>query len=200
MKRRIIVFVIIFMFNLVLIKGINMTNNFIFAHDYFIYINEVPTNQEEKENENKEEEEKVTNTTYNGESASKIGKKLDKYFKKTEISGFGEFIAQKSINKNVNPYLIGSIILEDSKCNVKCDIVFTNCKNVGETTGTPGCFGGKYKKYDKYEDSIIDLINYISSSFTLKQQTPNGIYKKLGKDIAWAYKVSKDMETIKKTK
>lgn len=198
MKRRIVVFVFVCLFNLVLVNGINYVNSLIGENNFLIRLNDEPKNENNNVDIPVEEEEK---NEYNGEDASKITTKLEKYLKKTELEGYASHIVSSSIKRNVNPYLIAGIIMENTNCKVECSIIVKSCKNVGSLKGSPGCFGGKYKKYDYLEDSIDDLIDYIYDKFISNElTTPNAIYKKYGKDSSWAYKVSNYMDKIKRTK
>ena len=130
-----------------------------------------------------------------------IARKMDKYFEKTPLEGYGEHIAKTSIAKGVNPYLVGGIIVDSTSCKNDCTILFKQCNNVGGMKGSPGCFGGTYKKFDSVGDSITELINEISKKFFTKEmQVPNQMYADYGKNSTWAFKVSKVMENLKKIK
>ena len=200
MKRKIIVFILILGFNFILINGISYANRLMFENDFIIKINNDKTNENLNNNISQEETPSI-NTEYEGESIESVAKKLEKYFKKTPLEGYGEHIASSSIKKGVNPYLIGGIILENTKCTTDCSIIFKNCNNVGDLRGAPGCFGGSYKKYDSIESSVNDLVDYVYDKFIVNKLTsPTAIYKKYGKDITWAFKVTNYMEKIKKVK
>ena len=108
---------------------------------------------------------------------------------------------KNAIIKGVNPYLISGIILENSNCKVECSVIFKECNNTSGMRGSPGCFGGAYKSYNKLEDSISDLVNLISKDFyTIEMQAPYKMYKEYGKSSSWALKVSNFMDAIKRTK
>ena len=73
------------------------------------------------------------------------------------------------------------------------------CNNAAGTTGNPSCNGGKYKKYKNIEESFDDLVIYFKDTFISKDITnPYEMYKKYGKDAAWAYSVNKYYGMIKK--
>lgn len=200
MKRKIVVFILIFGFNILLFNGISYVNQVMFEHNFVVSLNGKPQNDDADNNLSNNENE-VINTEYDGESIEKVAQKIEKYFKKTGLEGYGEYVADVSIKKGVNPYLIAGIILENTKCTTDCSIIFKNCNNVGDLRGAPGCFGGSYKKYDDIESSIKDLVNYIYNDFVSNKITsPSAIYLKYGKDITWAFKVTNYMEKIKKVK
>ena len=136
-----------------------------------------------------------------GEEYTKIGAKIDKYLNKSTLAGYGEYIAKQSIKKTVNPYLIGAMIIEDSRCNLECTALVDMCNNAAKVKGTPGCFGGSYKKYDKIYNSIDDLINNVYNNYWINNKTmPMQFYKNHGRDISWAYRVEGLITKIKNTK
>ena len=202
--RKGFIFLILVAFNFLLMYGINETNILMFNNDFMIYLNpedkpEPP--KEETEEESQKEEEITVDTKFNGESIETISKKIDKYCTKTSLEGYGEYIAKTSVIKGVNPYLISGIILENSKCKIECSVIFNECNNVSGMKGSPGCFGGTYKSYNKLEDSILDIVNEISKEFyTPEMQAPYKMYKDYGKSSSWALKVSNYMDAIKKIK
>lgn len=197
MKRNIILIILLFVFNGLWLYGISYINKFIASNDLMIIVGK--KNSDDKPNTNFPKEEIVE---YEGESYSNIGKKIEKYLSKTSLEGYGEYIAKHSVNKGVNPYLIGAIIIVNSNCDIQCNAIVNKCYNVGDLSGSlGGCFGGTYKKYASFEDGIDDLINYILNEFYASDlKTPSTIYRKYGKNSAWSYKVSRYMERIKKNK
>ena len=200
--RKWFIFAILLLFNLFLIYGINQANILMFNNNFMIYLNEVD------EEENIEEDTPVAppvdepvDTSYDGESIEVIGGKIDKYYKKTPLEGYGEYIAKTSILKSVNPYLISGIILVNSSCKTECSVIFRECNNVSGKKGDPGCFGGSYKKYNSLNDSISELVNDINKDFyTPEMQAPYKMYKSYGKNSSWAFKVNNYMDAIKRTK
>ena len=200
--RKGFIFLILLAFNVLLMYGINHANVLMFNNNIMIYLapKDKPVVPKEDKDAPGKEEEKV-DTSFNGESAEVIGKKIDKYCSKTPLDGYGETIAKASIRKSVNPYLISGIILESTNCKVECSVIFKECNNVSGIKGSPGCFGGTYKSYAKVEDAITDIVNNISKSFyTPEMQSPYKMYKNYGKTSAWALKVSNYMDAIKRTK
>jgi len=200
--RRGFIFLVLLAFNLLLIYGINQANIIMFNNNFMIYLNPEDELMPVKEEEEVVQEEEIPiDTKFNGESIETISKKIDKYCKKTPLEGYGEYIAKTSIVKGVNPYLISGIILENSNCKIDCSVIFKECNNTSGMKGSPGCFGGAYKSYNKLEDSILDVINIISHDFyTPEMQAPYKMYKEYGRSSSWALKVSNFMDGIKKTK
>jgi hypothetical protein len=196
MIRRIFIFTIVGLFNYVLLLGVNFSNKFIQDNDLMVYFHEKP---KEEEVINPTEPKPAVINEWNGETKEAIGKKIEKYYKDTTLEGYGERVASSAINRNVDPYLIASIIYINSGCKDECQPIVRLCKNVGGTTGSPNCMGGKYTKYNKLEESFDDLVVYIRDKFINKDMdSPYKMYKSYGKDSAWAYKVDKYMKLIKK--
>ena len=198
--RKWFVFIILLAFNFLLMYGINSANVLMFNNDFMIYLNKEnkPVTPKEEEDDNSKVE---IDTNFNGESIEEIGEKIDNYCKKTPLEGHGEYIARASIMKGVNPYLIGAMVLESSKCKTDCSVIFKECNNVSGIKGRPGCFGGAYKYYSNIDDSINEMVNNISKEFYTKEmQMPYKMYKELGVNSSWAFKVSNYMERLKKGK
>ena len=197
--RKGFIFLILILFNVLLLYGINQANILMFNNDFMIYLNEKDEPKDSKEDTPKEED--TIDTNYNGESIEQIGKRFDHYVKKTPLEGYGEYVAKVSISKGVNPYLIGAIILESSRCKTECSVIFKECNNVSGMKGSPGCFGGTYRVYDSINDAISDIVGDISKKFYTKEmQSPYKMYKDYGKNSSWAFKVSNYMDAIKRTK
>lgn len=200
MKRKIIIILIISLFDVGLIIGINYTNKFVKKNNFLIrFKDEVIIKDDDPTNPSSEEQ--IDDGMYNGEEYTKIGAKIDKYLNKSTLAGYGEYIAKQSIKKTVNPYLIGAMIIEDSRCNLECTALVDMCNNAAKVKGTPGCFGGSYKKYDKIYNSIDDLINNVYNNYWINNKTmPMQFYKNHGRDISWAYRVEGLITKIKNTK
>lgn len=196
MKRNILLYVLLFAFNVLWLYGISYTNRFIASNNLMIMIKD--NTEIEKPNEDGEIEEELVE--YNGESFENIGKKIEKFLAKTKLEGYGEYIAKYAVSKGVNPYLIGAMIIVNSNCTIQCNAIVERCNNVGDLSGsTGGCFGGTYRKYNTMEDGIKDLVDYVLNEFYAKDlKSPSTFYRKYGKNSAWSYKVSRYMERIKK--
>ena len=199
MRRKWFILIILLAFNFLFVYGINYANQVMFTNNFMIYLHE--ENKPHEEDPTEKEEELAVDTKYNGESIEQITTRLERVFKKTELEGYGDYIANTSLKKSVNPYLIGGIILESTKCKMDCSVIFKQCNNVSGTKGAPGCFGGSYKEYNNINDSIYDLVNAVSKKFyTPEMQVPNKMYTEYGKNVVWAFKVNKYMEEFKKGK
>ena len=196
MKRKLIILIILLLFNILFILGISETNRLIETNKWMIYLNSsIDTSITD------EPSQEVEKFDYNGEQIETIGQKIDRVYAKTSLEGYGEYIAKNAVSKGVNPYLISGIILESTSCKTECSIIFKQCNNVAGMKGEPGCFGGSYRVYKDIPEGIVDLINYISKNFNEEEmQNPNNMFKKYGKNVSWAFKVSEYMESIKRAK
>lgn len=195
--RKGIVLIVSLIFNMLFIYGIGYANRIMFNNNFMIYLNNEDMDIISDDVKDDVHDEEVT--TYNGESIETIGKKMESLFKQTDLEGLGEHVSRLSITKSVNPYLIGGIILENTNCRIDCSILLKQCNNVSGLKGTPGCFGGNYKYYNTKEDSVSELVNFISKSYpNLDMQQPYKMYKSYGKNETWAFKVNKYMEELKK--
>ena len=191
MRRRLI-FVLVLLFNIVFIYGINYANDVMAQNDFIISFHE-----EEKKEEQEEQEDHSHDTEFNGETIEEIGKKLEKVFVKTDLEGYGEYISKAAIHNGIDPYLTAAIILENTNCQRECSVLFRQCHNVGGFKGDPGCFGGTYKEFDKVEKSVDELVQYISINVDKEKQVPYKIFKSFGKNEAWAFKVNNYIELLK---
>ncbi len=195
MKRRIFLIIIVLVFNYFLFVGINYTNKYLSNHKIVIYL-------QEHEVEVPEDPVKpIVIDEFAGEKKEVIVSKINKYLTKTELNDIGSAVFNGSVIKDVDPYLIAAIILVNTKCDQECSVIMKSCNNISYFKGSPGCFGGNYKKYNSLDDSIIDLADYISVNYIKNDlKTPYDFYKKLGKNLSWAYKVDKVMKEMKKVK
>ncbi len=195
--RRSVILITLLVFNFFIFYGIKEFNKVIIDNDMMVYFKEKPVVIETEKVEFLD----VVVEEYNKEKIENIIAKMDKYFNKTPLEGYGEYIVKTAAYKGVDPYLIGGIILESTTCKYDCTILFKECNNVYMEKGEPGCFGGSYKKYDKIDDSILDLVLNIRKNFEdSKEQTPVKIYKHFNKNSSWAFKVNKYIEILKRVK
>ena len=195
--RKGLIFIIVLLFNFIFIYGINSLNTLMADNDFMIYFKGKPVIENEVNNPKDEE----IFTDYKGESIENITKKMEKFFIKTQLEGYGEKIASISVQKNVNPYLVAGIILESTSCKINCSVIFNECHNVFSNKGKPGCFGGTYRVYNSVEDSIEDLVSDVKNRFPQEDdQVPSKMFKSYEKNATWAFKVSTYMEELKKIK
>ena len=202
MKRKVILVVLVFLFNIIWVNAISVTNKLASSHNIIIR-----TIKKTSLNNNVMDDLDImleTSLVYEGEEAIVIGNKINANLK-AEMSGYGELIAKYSIANNINPYLIASMIIYETECDEECSVLVTRCNNVAkilydkELAGT-SCFGGSYQKFDSIENSIKTYIKYIKVNFYDKElTTPSNMYKSYRKDVGWAFKINQTIDRIKNT-
>ena len=194
--RKVLVLIILLLFNIAFFYCINYTNSIMEENNFMIYFKDKP---QVIDNIDDYVEDELTD--YEGEDVDSVTSKLEKYFDKTDLYDYAKFIAEKSIKKGVNPYLIAGIVYESTSCKNECSILFKECNNVAMIKDKPGCFGGSYKAYNSVNDSILDVIDRVKNNYETKEdQIPYKIYKLFGKNSSWAFKVSNFMEEMKRKK
>jgi len=201
MKRKIILVILVFLFNIVWVNAISGTNSLLSHYNIIIITNKQPSL-----NNNIIDDLDVmleTNLTYNNEDVSQIGKKINNFLK-NEMDGYGELIARYSIVYEVDPYLIASMIVEATNCDSECSVLVRMCNNVSkdkydeESDLEMSCFGGSYQKFNSIEDSIKTFVKYIKINFYDNDlKTPNAIYKPYKKDVRWVFIVNEYINKIK---
>ena len=202
MKRKIILIIFVFLFNILWVNAISLTNDLTSHYNLII---------ETKEKSNLQDNTIIddidvmfeNNLSYEEVDAVVIGNKINTGLH-GELSGYGELISKYSIVNNINPYLAAGMIIENTECSDTCSVLVTKCKNVGkiaynkEMIGETACFGGYYRSFSNIEDSIKAYIKFIRKNFYDKElTTPGTIYKSYNKDVRWAFRVNNYMEQMK---
>ena len=202
MKRKIILIILVFIFNIIWVNAISITNNFASKNNIIIKIKQ-KTNLNNNNIMDDLDVMLENNLSYENVDAVTIGNKINPSLK-GEISGYGELIAKYSIVNNVNPYLVAAMIIENSECNESCSVLVTKCNNVGklsynkESMTEKSCFGGYYQRFNTIDDSIKTYIKYIKTNFYDKElTTPNAIYKIYKKDVRWVFRVNNYIDFMK---
>lgn len=204
MKRKVVLIILVFLLNIIWVNAISVTNSLASHYNIIIRINK-QTNINNNNIINDLDVMLESDLSYEGENASIIGKKIDNYLK-TEMLNYGELIAKYSIASNVNPYLIASMIIEESNCDTECSVLVKQCNNVAklhynkDNIGEVSCFGGYYRKFNTIDDSIKTYIKYVKSNFYDKElTTPNTIYKTYHKDVGWVFRINQNIDKMKKS-
>lgn len=202
MKRKIILIILVFSFNICWVNAITITNSFASKNNLIIKIKQ-KTNLNNTGIMDDIDVMLDNNLSYDDIDALTIGSKINTNLK-GELTGYGELISKYSIVNNVNPYLVSAMIIENTDCNETCSVLVTKCNNVGklvynkESITENACFGGYYQRFNSIDDSIKSYIKYIKVNFYDKDlTTPNNIYKPYNKDVRWVFRVNNIMEQIK---
>lgn len=136
-------------------------------------------------------------TVYDGLTMDELAEKLEKNLNST-LDGTGRIFAERSIELGLDPYLAVSIVLLETGCNWECSQLVKQCHNVGGIKGSPGCFGGSYKKFSSLEEGITSYLNILYKNYYSKGlTTPELMNPKYAESKTWAQKVNKYIEKIK---
>ncbi len=202
MKRKIFLIILVFLFNIIWVNAISVTNNLASKYNFVIKTN----SQTNLSNNHLVEDLDImlrTDLSYDNEDASVIANKINMYLK-TEMENKGEVISKYAIASEVNPYLVAAMILEESRCDSECSFLVKRCNNVGrmyydkDNMGEVACYGGSYQKFDSLDNSIRAYIKYINTNFYSKDlTTPTSIAKEYKRDLRWVFRVNQFMEKIK---
>ena len=146
---------------------------------------------------------KIPLLTYEEENADIIAKKIDQNLK-DEMQGYGTLISKYAISNDINPYLIASMIIETTNCDLKCSVLVKQCNNVYEalynkdSINQTSCFGGNYQKFNSLDDSIKSFIKFVKTNFYDKDlKTANSIASSYNKDVRWIFVVNQNINKIK---
>lgn len=110
-----------------------------------------------------------------------------------ELSGYGEYIVNKTLGYNMNPYLVVAIMLEETGCSYSCSKILKTKNNVGGMKGINGymSFNTLEEGINKYIDNLY--YNYYSKGLT----TPELMNPKYAESTLWASKINKYINKIK---
>ncbi len=134
---------------------------------------------------------------YDGLTMDQLAEKLEKNLK-SNLDGTGRLFAEYSIELGLDPYLAVSIVLLETGCNWECSQLVKQCNNVGGIKGSPGCFGGSYKRYSSLEVGIKSFMDLLYNNYYSKGlKTPEQINPKYAESKTWAQKVNKYIDKIK---
>ncbi len=135
---------------------------------------------------------------WDGLTMTELTEKLDRTLT-SDLTGYGYLFAEKSIELGLDPYLAVAITMHETGCKWGCSSLLRKCNNVAGIKGKPGCNGGSYKKFDSLETGINYFLNMLYKNYYAKGlTTPELINPKYAEDKAWASKVNKYIENIKK--
>lgn len=127
------------------------------------------------------------------ELSSKIERNLN-----SDISGYGEVFATKSIELGLDPYLAVAIMLHETGCKWNCSQLMRECHNVGGMKGNPGCNGSSYKRFNTLDEGIDMFLNNLYYNYYAKgYTTPEQIGARYAADPAWSSKINKYINEIR---
>lgn len=131
---------------------------------------------------------------FDGMTLDELSEKIERSLA-NELSGYGSFIANYSLDKGVDPYLATAIMLHETGCTWGCSNLVKSCNNVGGMKGY-GC--GSYSYFSSLEEGIEKFIdNIYNNYYVYGLDTAYLMGSKYASDPKWSEKVSRHMEKIK---
>lgn len=147
--------------------------------------------------ETKIEEEILPTVVYDNLTMEELSEKLNRSLNST-ISGYGNLIANRSIELGVDPYLAVAIILHETGCSWDCSELVNQCYNVGGQKGAPGCWGGSYRAFNSLEEGINAFLeNLYYNYYAVGLTTPETINTKYAESTTWYSKIYAYIDKIK---
>jgi hypothetical protein len=132
---------------------------------------------------------------YEGMTLEEIANQLEKTLR-NDLSGHGYFIAQKSIEYGVDPFIATAIMMHETGCGQnQFSSLARNCYNFGGQKG-PGC--GAYRRYYSIDEGLEGMIanlyrNYYAYGLTTVEQ----IGPKYAESDTWVSKINWYVNKIK---
>ncbi len=132
---------------------------------------------------------------YEGMTLEEVANQLEKTLR-NDLSGHGYFIAQKSIEYGVDPFIATAIMMHETGCGQnQCSSLARNCYNFGGQKG-PGC--GAYRRYYSIDEGLEGMIanlyrNYYAYGLTTVEQ----IGPKYAESDTWVSKINWYVNKIK---
>lgn len=112
------------------------------------------------------------------------------------LDNYGETIASRALEKNVDPVIAASIILVETGCQSNCSTLVKKCNNIGGMKGKGGC--GSYAKFSSLDTGIDAFINNLSKNyFAIGLTTPDKMNKKYAENPNWHNDVNYYVKKIK---
>lgn len=132
----------------------------------------------------------VAALSYDGESVSEVGKKLNKKFKGS-LKGTGEYFAKLCMEKGMDPYLLAAISVHETAFGTSSAAV------TRFNYGGIMC-NGKLCEYDSVEHGLTSFINMVYRNYFKKGLlTPEQMHKKYAASPTWAEKVNSHYKALK---
>lgn len=138
--------------------------------------------------------ENIVPVVYENMTLEELTNKLERSLN-DDLSGYGKFIANYTLEKGVDPYLATAIMLHETGCTWGCSNLVKSCNNVGGMKGS-GC--GQYGYFNSLEEGITKFIDNIYNNYYAYGLTnANLMGNKYAEDPGWANKVNGHIEKIK---
>ncbi len=139
-----------------------------------------------------EEEMRAKMVVYEGLTLNELSEKLDKVLK-SDLAGYGRYISEVSLERNVDPIVATSILLHETGCMWKCSYLARVKYNVGGMRGRNG-----YMKFDSMEEGIRAFVGNLQKNYYEKGlTTPELMNKKYAENPNWHKNVNYYVKLIK---
>ncbi len=130
---------------------------------------------------------------YEDMSLLELSAKINKMFLNTTLDGYGEYIATRSLELDVDPVVATSIMLVETGCKWKCSALVRNSNNVGGMRGAKG-----YLKFSSLETGINSFLNNLSKNYyRYGLNTPELMNRKYAANPNWHKNVNYYVKLIK---
>lgn len=188
-------FVLVFIYAFIFANNKTETSDNIYAYNDKKDNNEVEEeNNSEEYSENLVEEEITEPIVYDNMTLEQLANKLENSLN-SDVSGYGNFIANYSLEKGVDPYLATAIMLHETGCTWECSSLVKKCNNVGGMKGS-GC--GAYGYFSTLEEGIQKFIDNIYNNYYAYGLTNADLMgSKYAEDPEWSRKVNGHIKKIK---
>ncbi len=132
---------------------------------------------------------------YEGMTLEEVAAQLEKTLK-NDLSGHGLFIASKSIEMGVDPFVATAIMMHETGCGqAQCSSLARNCYNFGGQKGK-GC--GAYKRYNSIDEGLEGIIyNLYKNYYAMGLNTVEKIGPKYAESTTWVQTVNWYVNKIK---
>lgn len=135
---------------------------------------------------------------FDGLTIEELTAKLDKNLGTDILAGKGYFIAVTCLERGIDPYVATAIMLHETGCGSKCSNLARACFNVGGQKGSPGCNGGRFKRFNTLEEGIVGFAdNLYKNYYSVGLDTVEKIAPRYAEGNSWAGKISFFVNRIK---
>ena len=148
----------------------------------------------EEQNSSEKDEEIIDVLVYDNMTIEQLSEKLNRSLN-NELAGYGNFIANYTTQKGIDPYLATAIMLHETGCTWNCSSLVKECNNVGGMKGS-GC--GAYGYFSTLDEGITRFVDNIYNNYYLYGlTTADSMGSKYAEDPLWSSKVNSHIEKIK---
>ena len=146
------------------------------------------------ESSNENEQQLGEEIVYDNMTLQQLADKLEKSMY-DDLSGYGYYFANYSLEIGVDPYLALAIVSEETGCKFGCSNLVKFCHNIGGMKGM-GC--GSYSYFNSFEESIKAFLDNLKKNYyDYGLTTAELMNPKYAESPLWASNVNAYIELIK---